>query len=106
MHLTAAEVETTFRWDDEDRSLWASTTRKQTAARWKRMGFPVEVLGRKGEEERSWGVKVPWDGTKRSWTRLFSASIPQYKVGEGAATEPELAPEDDAMTEDEEIPFL
>jgi hypothetical protein len=78
---TAAEQETTFRFDEEERLLWAGTTTPRVAARWEKEDYDVRVIGtdRAGTPE-SWEVKLPWTGQRRHWLRLMGLSISQWKA--------------------------
>ena len=53
---TLAEQETVYRWDREEQRLHACTANPQEAARWKRLGWHVEVYGYAGGVPRSWHV--------------------------------------------------
>jgi hypothetical protein len=83
------EQETTFRWDEAERVLWAGTTAPRVAARWRRDGHPVVVIGQEHDGTPcSWEVKVPWTGQRRPWLRLIGQAISQWKpLADAAATE-------------------
>ena len=77
---TAAEVETTFRWDDEDQKLVCCTTSYRVANRWARAKLPVKVLGTARDGvPRSWELEVPHTGRVGDWIRVFRAAVPRYK---------------------------
>jgi hypothetical protein len=78
---TAAEQETTLRFDEEERVLWACTTTPRVADRWRKAGYDVRVIGtdRAGTPE-SWEAKLPWTGQRRLWMRLIGLSISQWKA--------------------------
>jgi hypothetical protein len=81
MGRTAAEQETTFRWDEEERLCWAGTTTPRVAERWTRAGYPVVVIGKERDGTPcSWEVKLPWTGVKRPWMRLVSLGISHWNV--------------------------
>ena len=95
MGRTRAEQEVTFRWDQEERVLWAGTTTPWVAAKWARHGQPVAVLSRERDGTPcSWEVKIPWTGSKRTWLRCFSQAV--FSSGASAldATDGEESPED------------
>lgn len=76
MSRTFAEQEVTFRWDQEERMLWVGTTTPWVAAKWARLGFPVQVLSHERDGTPcSWEVKLPWTGSKRDWLRVFSGAL-------------------------------
>ena len=78
-----AEQETLFRWDREEKVLWANTTHPGTAARWTEKGHIVTVIGYEGRKATSWAVRLPF--TKRgAWIRLFSLSVPSFAALEQA----------------------
>lgn len=78
--MTQAEIETTFRFDHEERVLWACTTSAATAKLWERARFPVEVLSRtRAGTPRSWAMKLDrgrptW---RNRWGRAFAEAIPE-----------------------------
>lgn len=78
--MTDAEIETTFRFDYEERVLWACTTSGKTAVRWKRAGYPVTVKGTVRGEAHSWEVKIPADhrNWRNEWRQLVVKAIPSW----------------------------
>ena len=77
MARTLAEQEVTFRWDQEERVLWAGTTTPWVAAKWARHGLPVEMLSHERDGTPcSWEVKLPWTGSRRPWTAVFRNALP------------------------------
>ena len=86
MGRTAAEQEVTFRFDQEEQILWAGTTTPRVATRWRAAAYPVVCIGRERDgTECSWEVKLPWTGSKRPWTRLFSLSVSRWRSADDAA---------------------
>jgi hypothetical protein len=78
---TAAEQETTLRFDEEERMLWACTTTPRVAARWQKAGYDVRVIGTdRAGTSQSWEVKLQWMGQRRPWVRLMGLSISQWKA--------------------------
>jgi hypothetical protein len=78
---TPREQETTFRFDEEERVLWAATTTPRVAARWQKAGYDVRVIGTgRAGTPQSWEVKLPWTGQRRPWVRLIGLSISQWKA--------------------------
>ena len=76
MGRSFAEQEVTFRWDMEERVLWAGTTTPWVAAKWERNGQPVRILSHDRDGEPcSWEVKLPWLGSKRHWLRCFPQAV-------------------------------
>lgn len=58
--MTKAEQETTVRWDEEERVVWACTTSPVVRRKWERLGYPVTVLGTARDgEARSWECRLP-----------------------------------------------
>jgi hypothetical protein len=88
MPRTPDEQETTFRWDEAERTLWACTTTPRIAGRWQRAGYPVTIIGRERDSPASWEVKLPWSGTKRPWMRLISLGMSQWNAP-ARSTDPE-----------------
>jgi hypothetical protein len=92
---TAAEQETTLRFDEEERVLWACTTTPRIAARWQKAGYDVQVVGtdRNGRPQ-SWRMKLPWTGQRRLWLRLVRLAISQWKAvaRSGAVKETRVSP--------------
>jgi hypothetical protein len=77
---TKAEQETLFRFDCEERVLWASTTTPWVARRWSRARMPVTVLSRYEDgTPASWEAKLKWTGQKKPWLRLLSSAL--FKAG-------------------------
>jgi hypothetical protein len=78
---TAAEQETTFRFDEEEHVLWAGTTTPRVAARWQKAGYDVRVVGMdRAGTPQSWEVKLQWMGRRTPWTRLIGLAISQWKA--------------------------
>jgi len=101
MSRSLAEQEVTFRWDQEERVLWAGTTTPWVAARWTRHGQPVTVLSRERDGTPcSWEVKLPWTGRRRAWSQVFqqALSLSSSRTGTPAVTNP--AGEDDPQPSD------
>jgi hypothetical protein len=91
---TLAEQETTFRFDEEERVLWAGTTTPRVAARWRRARFPVTVLSRDRDGAAcSWEVKLPWRGNTRPWSRLFRLGMSRW-MPNAASVAPSRAEDD------------
>jgi len=58
--MTKAELETTLRWDEDERAIWACTTSPVVRRKWERLGYPVQVLGMARDgEPRSWECRLP-----------------------------------------------
>jgi hypothetical protein len=73
---TKAEQETLFRFDCEERVLWASTTTPWVARRWNRAKVPLVVLSRHPDgTPATWEARLPWTGSRKPWTRLFQQSL-------------------------------
>lgn len=90
--MSQAEVETIFRFDHEERVLWACTASDATARRWERAGLPVRVLGRtRRGASRTWAVQLDC-GSRSRWLRCFSEAIPE-NWALSAAPENEGAPD-------------
>lgn len=86
---TKAEQETLFRFDCEERVLWASTTSQSVARRWTRARIPLVVLSRYLDgTPATWEAKLPWAGQKRAWLRLFSLSLPSAAATAREGAEP------------------
>jgi hypothetical protein len=86
MGRSAAEQEVTFRWDQEEQVLWAGTTTPRVAIRWRKASYAVVCIGRDRDgTECSWEVKLPWTGSKRPWTRLFSLAVSRWCSADDAA---------------------
>ena len=83
MTRTREEQETTFRWDEAERVLWAGTTTPWVARRWGQLKYPVVVLSMSNGTPCSWEVKLPMVGPKGRLTRLFSSA---FHVGKRADT--------------------
>jgi hypothetical protein len=97
MSRTLAEQEVTFRWDQEERILWAGTTTPWVAAKWERNGQPVTVLSHERDGTPcSWEVKLPWTGRRREWSRLFQQALSSSSSATGTGTGSEEEAEDDA----------
>jgi hypothetical protein len=78
---TKAEQETLFRFDCEERVLWASTTTPWVARRWQRARVPLVVLSRYPDgTPATWEAKLPWTGRKAAWLRLVSLSLPTVRA--------------------------
>lgn len=80
--MTRAETETTFRWDNEERTLWAGTTDPFVAERWRRLGFATQAIGHVQGEAVSWEIRLPHAKSKRPWISIFSVAIPHWGVEE------------------------
>jgi len=79
---TKAEQETLFRFDCEERVLWATTTTPWVARRWARARVPVVVLSRYQDgTPASWAAKLAWTGRKTAWLRVVSLSLPTVRAG-------------------------
>jgi hypothetical protein len=77
---TKAEQESLFRFDCEERVLWASTTTPWVARRWSRAKVPLVVLSRYPDgTPASWEAKLAWQGRKQPWLRLVSLAV--FKAG-------------------------
>src|SRR5262245_65274843 len=88
---TRAEQETLFRFDCEERVLWASTTTPYVARRWPRARIPVVVLSRYPDgTAATWVAKLPWTGRKTAWVRLVSLSLPTVR-GDDNSRAPDTA---------------
>jgi hypothetical protein len=84
---TRAEQEVTYRWDQEERVLWAGTTVPWIAAKWARSGFAVRILSYDpGGNACSWEVKSPWTGSRRPWSRLFQDALPPSRSSRKTTT--------------------
>jgi hypothetical protein len=78
---TKAEQEILFRFDCEERVLWATTTAQWVARRWTRARVPLAVLSRYPDgTAASWAAKLPWTGHKTAWLRLVSLSLPTVRT--------------------------
>jgi hypothetical protein len=77
IHRTLAEQEVTFRYDQAERVAWFGTTTRWVARRWQRARYPVRVLSRVDGQPASWGVKLRWDGHRRTWLRVLGLSLPK-----------------------------
>jgi len=96
MRRSFAEQEVTFRWDQEERVLWAGTTTPWVAAKWTRKGHAVTVLSReKNGMPCSWEVRLPWNGSRRPWTALFQQSLFSSRASARTATSSPEAPQED-----------
>jgi hypothetical protein len=58
-HTTKAEMETHFRYDEEERILHMWTANPAVARSWRRLGFDVRVLGSVGGAPRAWKTQGP-----------------------------------------------
>jgi hypothetical protein len=84
---TAAEQETTFRFDEEERVLWACTTTPRVAARWQKAAYDMRVLGTDRDgTPHSWEVKLPWTGQRTPWVRLMRLSLSQWNANTRPST--------------------
>ena len=82
MARTLAEQETLFRFDREEKVLWANTTHPGTAEKWAAKGHAVVVIGTAAGTPSSWALRLPF--TKRGdWIRLFSLSVPGFQSETG-----------------------
>ena len=91
MARTLAEQEVTFRWDQEERVLWAGTTTPWVAAKWARKGHPIRVLSQERDGTPcTWEVKIPWTGSRRPWLAVFrdALSPSSAPAHEGTSTDP------------------
>src|SRR5262245_10726495 len=79
IHRTLAEQEVTFRYDQAERVAWFGTTTRWVARRWQRARYPVRV--RVDGQPASWGVKLRWDGHRRTWLRVLGLSLPHTGAG-------------------------
>jgi hypothetical protein len=87
MSRTLAEQESTFRWDQEERVLYAGTTVPWQAAKWARSGFEVRVLSYDQDGHPcSWEVRLPWTGSRRQWSRLFQDALPASRASRKTVT--------------------
>jgi hypothetical protein len=95
--ISLAETETIFRWDLEERVLWACTTDKRVKTRWIQSKFPVQVLSKTREgKARSWTVKLPYTEQARKrgkttnrWPRCFQDAV--KSVGQAVSQDAILA---------------
>lgn len=78
-----AEQETIFRWDRQEKVLWANTTAPRTAEKWTRRGYDVRVIGHVDGISASWAVRLPFT-QRRAWIRLFGLSVPSFTTDEEA----------------------
>lgn len=78
--MTDAETETTFRFDHEERVLWACTTDPHAARRWKAAGYSVAVKGTVRGEAHSWEAKIPADhpNWRNEWRQCVVKAIPAW----------------------------
>lgn len=85
---TKAEQETLFRFDCEERVLWATTTTPWVARRWTRARVPLVVLSRYPDgTSASWEAKLGWTGRKADWLRLIRLSLPTVRSEAGSRAE-------------------
>jgi hypothetical protein len=77
---TKAEQETLFRFDCDERVLWATTTTPSVARRWLRAHIPLVILSRYPDgTAATWEARLTWTGRKTAWLRLVSLSLPTVR---------------------------
>jgi hypothetical protein len=76
--MSESETETTFRFDHEERVLWACTTDAATARRWQKHGLPVAVKGTVNGEPNSWAFRLQATESlwRQKWRQVFVWAIP------------------------------
>jgi hypothetical protein len=77
------ERETIIRWDEASLDAELYTASPSMAARWRKRGIPVRVIGTANGEPHSWAATVP----KRAIPpirRLVAGALPRRKASKGA----------------------